>query len=68
MLPVQGILRMEREGRVSHKQQKTLPIHYYGKSGLALVKLPFVMVFVLCVLYAWGCGLCLPKAEIALPH
>ena len=42
---------------MSHKQQTTLPIHYYGKSGLALLKLPFVMVFVLCVLYAWGCWL-----------
>ena len=34
---------------MSHKQQTTLPIHYFGKSGLALLKLPFVMVFVLCV-------------------
>ena len=39
---------------MSHKQQITLPIHYFGKSGLALLKLPFVMVFVLCVLYAWS--------------
>ena len=39
---------------MSHKLQTTLSIHYFGKSGLALLKLPFVMVFVLCVLYAWG--------------
>ena len=54
---------MERERCVSQKQQTTLPIHYYGKSGLALVKLPFVMVFVLCVLYAWGCWLWAVFAE-----
>ena len=54
MLPVQNIFRMEKEGRMSHEQQTTLPIHYFGKSGLALLKLPFIMVFVLCVLYAWG--------------
>ena len=39
---------------MSHKLQTTLSIHYFGKSGLALLKLPFIMVFVLCVLYAWG--------------
>ena len=56
---------------MSHKQQTTLPIHYFGKSGLALLKLPFVMVFVLCVCCmhgAIGCGLCLLKAAVTLPH
>ena len=71
MLPVQYIFRMEKEGRMSHEQQTTLPIHYFGKSGLALLKLPFVMVFVLCVCCmhgAIGCGLCLLKAAVTLPH
>ena len=39
---------------MSHKQQTTLPIHYYGKSTVALLKLPVVMLFVVCLLFAWG--------------
>ena len=39
---------------MSHKQQTTLPIHYYGKSTVALLKLPVVMVFVVCLLFTWG--------------